>query len=458
MTNIETRPVVIIGAGVSGSSTAIRLLKEGITPLVVDQAKFPREIVGEGLSPYTCDYLEELGVLEEINQAPFMKKSSLQLVSPDGSKAYAKVDLTKEPYADGIHAQPWGFNVKRKDFDYVLFRKAQRDGAEIRESTKVKEILLNDEGAVTGVVLEDEHNQKTIVHTSLVIDCSGRTSKLAQQLKLRAPLEKVFDGQWANYAIRCYFKDVNLGPLRSEGQDDYDIATVNILPDRNCWYWIIPLEENLFSIGFVARSKTKQMLDSQVDKMRAYRDLIEKHHVLREVVKEAEMLENVVVTARLGHMNTRMAGDGFICVGDAGFFADPAWATGVTVALITSKLATEVVMEAIQKKNFSHQLLKKYEDLYHGYIKNRFNSIRAYNTYYNDTDYVNFLVKRLSHRPEEMHLITAVLFDYMSHHHFNSWTFKVFKDYVAKTGKLPVVNKVAQLNFDSEESLIQPLT
>lgn len=455
MNKVEERQIVIIGAGVSGSSTAIRLLQKGITPLVVDKAKFPREVVGEGLSPVIAEYLEELDVLEEVDNGPFMKKSSLQIVSPNGAKAYAKVDLSKEPYKDGVHKRPWGYNVRRKEFDMVLFNKAKELGAEIREGTSLKEILTNEHGAVTGVILENEDGEQSTIQTPLVIDCSGRTSKLAQQFKLRAPLENVFNGSWANYAIRCYFKDINLAPLKEGNQCDYDIATVNILPDQDCWYWIIPLEENLFSIGFVARSKTKNILDGYDDKMQAYRDLIEKHTVLHEVVKDAVMLDDVVVTSRLGHMNTRMSGDGFICVGDAGFFADPAWATGYTVALITSKYAAEVVEKAVKLQDFTLQTLEEYEEYYRGYLKNPFNSIRAYNTYYNDTDYVNFLVERLAENPEEMHLITAVLFDYISHNHFTSWTYRVFKEYVSKTGKMPVVNKVAQLNFDEKGQLNQ---
>ncbi|PES61476.1 hypothetical protein CN507_29220 [Bacillus cereus] len=448
---IQHKEVIIVGAGVSGSSTAIRLLKEGIKPLMIDKAIFPREVVGEGLSPIICGYLEELDVLDEINQGTFMKKSSLQLVSPSGYKSYAAVDFDKDIYKDKVHSSPWGFNVRRKDFDMVLFNKAKKLGAEILEGTSLKEVLTDEEGVINGVVICGEDGIDTEISTNLLIDCSGRTSQLAKQFKLRAPLENIFDGQWANYAIRCYFKSVNLEPLKKEVQD-YDIATVNILPDKDCWYWIIPLEENLFSIGFVARSKTKNILEGYSDKLKAYRDLIEKHPVLKEVIKDAEMLDDVAVTSRLGHMNTQMAGKGFMCVGDAGFFADPAWATGVTVALLTSKKAAEVCMKAIQLKDFSYQVLSEYEDFYRNYLNNPFNSIRAYNTYYNDTSYVDFLVKRLSEKPEEMDLIVAVLFDYISHNHFTTWTFNVFKDYVATTNLFPVVNKVAQIDFNSKES------
>jgi flavin-dependent dehydrogenase len=446
-------PVIIIGGGVSGSSTAIRLLQQGITPLVIEKAEFPREVVGEGLSPAICSYLDEIEVLDEINNGDFMKKTSLQLVSPKGDLAYAQTDFNKDIYNHGIHREPWGFNVKRKDFDMVIMNKAKEKGAIVMENTTVTKILTNEDESIKGVVIKNKDYKTKEVYSPLVIDCSGRSSRLAKQFELRKPLENVFEGQWANFAIRCYFKNINTEPIVG-ANENYDQATVNILPFTDCWYWIIPLEDNLVSIGFVARSKTKNYLESVEgeNKLDTYRKLIERHPVLKKVVENADMLENVLGTSRLGHMNTRMSGKGFMCVGDAGFFADPAWATGVTVALITSKHAANVAVEAIKNDDYSEQQMQKYEDKYNEYLKNPFNSIRAYNTYYGDLDYVNFLVKRLSEKPEEMHLINAVLFDYVSHSKFNEWTYNVFKAYVAETGDLPVVNKVSQLNFDSSDN------
>ncbi|MGR5985550.1 NAD(P)/FAD-dependent oxidoreductase [Bacillus cytotoxicus] len=124
------------------------------------------------------------------------------------------VDFNKDIYNDRVHSSPWGFNVRRKDFDMVLFNKAKELGAEILEGTSLKKILTDENGNINGVVITNIDGNDVEIKTNLVIDCSGRTSQLAKQFKLRAPLENIFDGQWANYAIRCYFKNVNLEPLK----------------------------------------------------------------------------------------------------------------------------------------------------------------------------------------------------------------------------------------------------
>ncbi len=446
--SIIDRPVVIIGAGVSGSSTAIRLLESGVTPLVVDAVNFPRDTVGEGLSAAIGPYLKELGIVDEINSGNFLKKVSLQLVSPGGYKSYTKIDLNKKPYKNGMHEFPWGFNVRRKNFDMVFLNRARKLGAEIWLETKATEYHVDKNGQICGVSLVDKDKNKIYVNTPLVIDCSGRRSLLAKQFELRQPLQNIFEGQWANFAVRCHFRNVNMAPLKEQVQD-YDFATVNILPYIDCWYWFIPLEENLISIGFVARSKMQQYLDKSLDKKSAYRKLLAKHPVLNEVIKDADMLDDVAVTSNLGHMNTRFSGKGYLCVGDAAFFADPAWGTGVTISLLTSKLASEIAIQAIHENTYSEIFLGKYDKLYREYLQNPVNSIRAFNYYYNDTDYVDFLVKRLGNNQYDMDVIGAVLFDYLPHKEFEKWTYREFKEYVKQTGKIPTLNKVSQINFDT---------
>jgi flavin-dependent dehydrogenase len=135
-------------------------------------------------------------------------------------------------------------------------------------------------------------------------------------------------------------------------------------------------------------------------------------------------------------------------VGDAAFFADPAWATGVTIALRTSKMAAETAARAVAEGDYRAEALSEYEVNYRQWVSAPFNSIRAYNYYYNDLRYVDYLVARLAAEPEEMDMIGGVLFDYASHEEFIKWGFRVYKAYLQKTGQVPIFNRVSQLDFD----------
>jgi hypothetical protein len=48
-----------------------------------------------------------------------------------------------------------------------------------------------------------------------------------------------------------------------------------------------------------------------------------------------------------------------------------------------------------------------------------------------------------------MDMLGAVIFDFISHQEFQRWSFREFKAYVSKTGRLPVLDRVSQLDFDT---------
>src|SRR5262245_28515799 len=77
--------VVIIGAGPAGSAAAAILAEHGLRVVVLEREKFPRYHIGESLLPFTCFPLKRLGLIDKMRRSEFVKKYSVQFVSPSGN-------------------------------------------------------------------------------------------------------------------------------------------------------------------------------------------------------------------------------------------------------------------------------------------------------------------------------------------------------------------------------------
>src|SRR5213593_3913399 len=80
----EEYDVLIIGAGPAGCAAAALLAEQGRRVLVLEREKFPRYHIGESLLPFTFYPLQRLGLIDKMRQSAFVKKYSVQFVSPNG--------------------------------------------------------------------------------------------------------------------------------------------------------------------------------------------------------------------------------------------------------------------------------------------------------------------------------------------------------------------------------------
>src|SRR6266446_284642 len=138
--------VLIIGAGPAGSSAAALLAEKGHRVLLLEREKFPRYHIGESLLPFTFQPFQRLGLIDKMRQSAFVKKYSVQFVSPSGRASQPFYFYTR--YDRDTVAQTW--QVLRSEFDVMLLNNAREKGATVKEETAVKE-LVKDGDRVVGV-------------------------------------------------------------------------------------------------------------------------------------------------------------------------------------------------------------------------------------------------------------------------------------------------------------------
>src|SRR5918999_5907767 len=158
--------VIIIGGGPGGSTVATMLARKGVSTLLLERERFPRDHIGESLLPASIPVLEELGVLPSIQEAGFLPKwGATMLWGKDKTPWSWHFRETNRKY-------PHSYQVWRPQFDQLLLDNSRAHGVAVREGCRVVEVLFQD-GKATGVRYLDQDGRERIVQAPFVVDASG---------------------------------------------------------------------------------------------------------------------------------------------------------------------------------------------------------------------------------------------------------------------------------------------
>src|SRR5206468_3830642 len=160
---------LIIGGGPAGSAAAAVLAEQGHNVLLLERERFPRYHIGESLLPFTFHPLQRLGLIDRMRKSAFIKKYSVQFVSPSGKASQPFYFFTR--YDRDTVAQTW--QVLRSEFDVLLLDNAREKGATVKEETTVKELVKEGE-RVVGLRAQDKNGKIAEYRAPITLDRSGR--------------------------------------------------------------------------------------------------------------------------------------------------------------------------------------------------------------------------------------------------------------------------------------------
>jgi flavin-dependent dehydrogenase len=328
--------VLIIGAGPAGSTAAALLAEKGHRVLVLEREKFPRYHIGESLLPFTYQPLQRLGLIDRMRKSVFVKKYSVQFVSPSGRASQPFYFFDR--YDRDTVAQTW--QVLRSEFDQMLLDNAREKGAEVREETTVLE-LLTENGRFTGARAQSRDGRTAEYRAPITLDCSGKEafSAVRNNWRMKDPfLNKV--------AVWTYYK----GAQRDQGIDA-GATTVAYVPEKG-WFWYIPQHNDVISVGVVAEGKylTRGGLKTPED---IFKREIEQNQWIKQHLACGKQTGQYFLTSEYSHHSRHCGTEGLLLVGDAFAFLDPVFSSGVMLALKSGVLAADAVHEAILARDYS---------------------------------------------------------------------------------------------------------
>ncbi|MFQ5412138.1 MAG: NAD(P)/FAD-dependent oxidoreductase [Phycisphaerae bacterium] len=337
----NTCDCIIIGGGPAGATTATVLADYGHKTLVLERATFPRRHVGESLMPQTYWSFKRLGLLETMKASTFVRKESVRFVSPTGRESAPFYFTERDPNEWSISWQ-----VRRDEFDAMMLDNAREHGAEIRHSARVREVLF--EGVRAVGVRADIDGASTIIHARVIVDATGQSALLGRQLDARIPDERL-----RNASIYAHYRGGVLDSGRNAGA-----TTILHAPDRNGWFWYIPLrnDDGLVSVGVVG-PPSNLCSGRGDDPVETLDEEIENCPAVRQRLAHAERIGKVYTTADFSYRARRVAGDGWVLVGDAFAFLDPVYSSGIMLALKSGEFAADTIHNALVDNDLSARRL-----------------------------------------------------------------------------------------------------
>jgi len=363
--------VIVVGAGVGGcmAATTIGTRGKGLRVLIIDRnpmAEVGKKtaagwICGDAVGEHHFKFIRsELGITfgrpEIENQV-----RAVVVSSPDRSVSH--------PFEGS------GCLLDRPKFARRLLREALKTGIEYRDLTQATD-LLDDGKSVTGIVCQDlraRQPRPRSITSKLVIDASGMSTKLRRNLRVPSFIEKEIDRDDIEPTIR-------MNAQLAEGLE-VDVSLCEIILDAEKapggYLWIFPKSSTKVNIGLgVQQKRAKESLETLLNKW-IYETPLFKG--IRKITDDGNLPGAWPVSVR--HQNDSLVADGFMLVGDSGWFPNPLSAGGIGPAMTGGLIAGDVATAALQAGDVSDESLWEYNVRYVEKYGKKTAALEAFRTY-----------------------------------------------------------------------------
>jgi len=315
--------VLIIGAGPAGTACGKKLAENGFSVKIYDR----RQEIG---SPKRCgEGLSETiqGMIGKIPERCIAQKIR-------GARVYAP----NGKYLEAI-LEYGGFVLERKVFDKWLAEEAIKAGALIQANTFISS-LVKDNGYFTGVKGE-----------FLGEEFEGKAKMIVCATGAESPLRKQALGIFSKPNIIDSCLQYEMSGIDIDSDFIHIFVGDEIAKRGYCWVFPKGKERANVGVGVIPGEKSAKFY-------------LEKFINNRPEIKKGSIIEVNAGCVPVGDFIENMVTNGFLVCGEAAHHVNPIHGGGIKEAVISGRLAAEVISDALKKNDVSQKALSKFNSLW----------------------------------------------------------------------------------------------
>ncbi len=385
--------VAIIGGALAGAATAILLLREqpNLRVVIIERAATFGRRVGEATVEVSAHFLMRvIGLTRYLNETQLAKNGMRFWFANERTRELPDCSELGGKYQVRIPA----FQVDRSTLDEEVLRRAVAAGARLIRPATVRRVELQPGGTQRVIVqaqhggsalpdasravaperaLPQETQRDATISARWVVDASGVAAVLARQEGWFTPNSAHPTASvWARWRGVKDWDGLELSrkfPAWAAAQFGIRGTATNHLTGDGWWAWLIPLKGGDVSIGVVYDQRLVEFPSGGAlgDRLKEF---LARHPVGRELLADAQWIEgDVLARKNLAYSSARLAGDGFVLVGDAAGFLDPLYSPGMDWVSYTVTRAAELIrhgpaLAAAYENDFQMSYRRWFDALY----------------------------------------------------------------------------------------------
>ena len=324
--------VVIIGGGLAGLSAAIHLRKHDFQVLLIEKNEYPKhKVCGEYISNEVLPYLDYLGI--DVFALGAKKITKFELSS-------SKNKLVRSDLPMG------GFGISRYTLDDALFLKAKAYGVNVIQDIVTGVKFLND-------FFETKTKLNEIVTSKIVIGAYGKRSSLDMKL------DRDFIKNKSPYlAVKMHVK----------GDFPEDVVALHNFDGGYCG--VSKVEDNSINLCYItdfeAFKKFKDIEEFQ-------HQVVYKNKFLKSIFEHSEaVFESPLTISQISFEHKSPVEDHILMCGDSAGMIHPLCGNGMSMAIRSAQIVSELIIDYFHNKIASRELLEKtYASTWNTAFRNR---------------------------------------------------------------------------------------